>query len=148
MGQQGEGHLQAGGQQGGVQAVGAPQEQAGHELRDHGPSTEVTEKSLSRQEIIFYTCLYFPSLDITTSAASWPRWTARGWCISSWTCPRSGTLWRWTVTTPEIILGIIIIMVTLVTTRGYKHPTGDFYTLYTFRCLYNFLLFYCPAHLY
>ena len=73
VGQQGEGHLQAGGQQGGVQALGAPQEQAGHELRDHGPSTEVTdqlEKSLNRQEIIFYTCLYFPSLDITTSAAS------------------------------------------------------------------------------
>ena len=73
VGQQGEGHLQAGGQQGGLQALGAPQEQAGHELRDHGPSTEVTdqsEKSLNRQEIIFYTCLYFPSLDITTSAAS------------------------------------------------------------------------------
>ena len=41
VGQQGEGHLQAGGQQGGVQAVGAPQEQARHELRDDGSSAEV-----------------------------------------------------------------------------------------------------------
>ena len=32
VGQQGEGHLQAGGQQGGVQAVGAAQEQTRHEL--------------------------------------------------------------------------------------------------------------------
>ena len=44
MGQQGEGHLQAGGQQGGVQAVGPPQEQAGHELRDDGPSPEVKDQ--------------------------------------------------------------------------------------------------------
>ena len=44
MGQQGEGHLQAGGQQGGVQAVGPPQEQARHELRDDGTSPEVTLK--------------------------------------------------------------------------------------------------------
>ena len=44
MGQQGEGHLQAGGQQGGVQAVGPPQEQARHELRDDGTSPEVTFK--------------------------------------------------------------------------------------------------------
>ena len=41
VGQPGEGDLQAGGQQGGVPAVGAPQEQAGHELRDHGPGAEV-----------------------------------------------------------------------------------------------------------
>ena len=44
MGQQGEGHIQAGGQQGGVQAVGPPQEQARHELRDHGTRAEVTLK--------------------------------------------------------------------------------------------------------
>ena len=53
VGQPVGGDLQAGGQQGRVPAVGHAQEQAGHELRDHGPSTEVTEKSLSRQEIIF-----------------------------------------------------------------------------------------------
>ena len=41
VGKQREGHLQAGGQQGRVQAVGAPQEQTGHELRDHGPSSQV-----------------------------------------------------------------------------------------------------------
>ena len=41
MGQQGEGHLQAGGQQGGVQAVGPPQEQARHELRDDGASAQI-----------------------------------------------------------------------------------------------------------
>jgi len=41
VGQPGEGDLQAGGQQGGVPAVGAPQEQAGHELRDHGPGSQV-----------------------------------------------------------------------------------------------------------
>ena len=41
VGGQGEGRVQAGRQQGGVQAVGAPQEQARHELRDHGPGAEV-----------------------------------------------------------------------------------------------------------
>ena len=41
VGQPGEGDLQAGGQQGGVPAVGAPQEQAGHELRDYGPGSQV-----------------------------------------------------------------------------------------------------------
>ena len=41
MGKQREGNLQAGGQQGGLQAVGTPQEQAGHELRDHGQSSQV-----------------------------------------------------------------------------------------------------------
>ena len=41
VGQPGEGDLQAGGQQGGVPAVGAPQEQAGHELRDHGQSSQI-----------------------------------------------------------------------------------------------------------
>lgn len=41
MDQQGEGCLQAGRLQGGVQAVGHAQEQAGHELRDHGEGTEV-----------------------------------------------------------------------------------------------------------
>ena len=41
MGKQREGNLQAGGQQGGLQAVGTPQEQAGHELRDHGESSEI-----------------------------------------------------------------------------------------------------------
>ena len=41
MGGQGEGHLQAGGQQGGVQAVGDAQEQARHELWDDGPSPQV-----------------------------------------------------------------------------------------------------------
>ena len=43
MGQQGEGNLQAGGQQGGVQAVGPPQEQAGHELRDDGSRSQVNK---------------------------------------------------------------------------------------------------------
>jgi len=41
VGQPREGHLQAGGQQGGVPAVGAAQEQARHELRDHGPRSQV-----------------------------------------------------------------------------------------------------------
>jgi len=41
MGKQREGNLQAGGQQGGLQTVGTSQEQAGHELRDHGQSSEV-----------------------------------------------------------------------------------------------------------
>jgi len=39
--QQGEGDLQAGGQQGGVPPLGPAQEQAGHELRDHGPRSQV-----------------------------------------------------------------------------------------------------------
>ena len=39
--QQGEGDLQAGGQQGGVPPLGTPQEQAGHELRNHGQSSQV-----------------------------------------------------------------------------------------------------------
>ena len=37
----GKGHLQAGGLQGRVQAVGQTQEQARYELRDHGPSLTV-----------------------------------------------------------------------------------------------------------
>ena len=41
VGQPREGHLQAGGQQGCVPAVGAAQEQARHELRDHGPRSQV-----------------------------------------------------------------------------------------------------------
>ena len=41
VGGQREGRVQDSGQQGGVPAVGAPQEQAGHELRDHGPGAEV-----------------------------------------------------------------------------------------------------------
>ena len=41
MGKQREGDLQAGGQQGGVQTVGTPQEQARHELRDHGQSSQI-----------------------------------------------------------------------------------------------------------
>ena len=41
MGKQREGNLQAGGQQGRLQAVGASQEQAGHELRDHGQSSQI-----------------------------------------------------------------------------------------------------------
>ena len=41
MGKQREGNLQAGGQQGGLQTVGSPQEQAGHELRDHGQSSQI-----------------------------------------------------------------------------------------------------------
>ena len=41
VGQPREGHLQAGGQQGGVPAVGAAQEQARHELRDHGPRSQI-----------------------------------------------------------------------------------------------------------
>ena len=48
---EGEGHLQAGGQQGGVQAVGAPQEQARHELRDHGQSPQVKSSSNIRQTL-------------------------------------------------------------------------------------------------
>lgn len=36
-----EGGVQAGGQQGGVPVVGRPQEQARHELRDHGPRAQV-----------------------------------------------------------------------------------------------------------
>jgi hypothetical protein len=39
--QQGEGDLQAGGQQGGVPPLGTTQEQARHELRDHGPRSQV-----------------------------------------------------------------------------------------------------------
>lgn len=39
--QQREGNLQAGGQQGREQAMGPTQEQAGHELRDHGQGTQV-----------------------------------------------------------------------------------------------------------
>jgi hypothetical protein len=39
--QQGEGDLQAGGQQGGVPPLGPAQEQAGHELRDHGSRSKV-----------------------------------------------------------------------------------------------------------
>ena len=35
------GHLQAGRLQGGVQAMGVPQEQAGHDLRDDGQGVEV-----------------------------------------------------------------------------------------------------------
>ena len=45
VGGQGEGRVQDSGQQGGVQAVGAPQEQARHELRDHGPSPQVKPSS-------------------------------------------------------------------------------------------------------
>ncbi len=41
MEQQGEGDLQAGGQQGGVPPLGPAQEQAGHELRDHGSRSQV-----------------------------------------------------------------------------------------------------------
>ena len=41
MGKQREGNLQAGGQQGRLQTVGASQEQTGHELRDHGQSSQV-----------------------------------------------------------------------------------------------------------
>ena len=41
MGKQREGDLQAGRQQGRVQALGPSQEQTRHELRDHGPSSEV-----------------------------------------------------------------------------------------------------------
>ena len=41
VGKQREGHLQAGGQQGRVQAVGASQEQTGHELRNHGQGSQV-----------------------------------------------------------------------------------------------------------
>ena len=37
----GKGHLQAGGLQGRVQAVGETQEQARHELRNHGAGTQV-----------------------------------------------------------------------------------------------------------
>ena len=36
-----EGGVQAGGQQGSVEVVGRPQEQARHELRDHGQGPEV-----------------------------------------------------------------------------------------------------------
>ena len=39
---EGEGHLQTGGLQGRLQAVGQTQEQAGHELRDHGAGTQVS----------------------------------------------------------------------------------------------------------
>ena len=46
MGKQREGNLQAGGQQGRLQTVGASQEQAGHELRDHGQSSQVRLTSL------------------------------------------------------------------------------------------------------
>ena len=42
--QQGEGGLQAGGQQGGVEAVGDAQEQARHELRDDGQGAQVGTK--------------------------------------------------------------------------------------------------------
>ena len=41
MGKQREGDLQAGGQQGRVQALGTPQKQTRHELRDHGQSSQV-----------------------------------------------------------------------------------------------------------
>jgi len=41
VGGQGEGRVQDSGQQGSVQAVGPPQEQARHELRDDGTSPEV-----------------------------------------------------------------------------------------------------------
>ena len=41
VGEQREGDIQAGGQQGGVQTVGHAQEQAWHELRDHGQSSQV-----------------------------------------------------------------------------------------------------------
>merc|ERR1712203_294198 len=41
VGRQRQRGLQAGGQQGGLQAVGTAQEQAGHELRDHGESSEI-----------------------------------------------------------------------------------------------------------
>ena len=47
MGKQREGNLQAGGQQGGLQTVGTSQEQAGHELRDHGQSSEVRLTTLN-----------------------------------------------------------------------------------------------------
>ena len=46
MGKQREGNLQACGQQGGVQTVGTSQEQARHELRDHGQSSQVRLASL------------------------------------------------------------------------------------------------------
>ena len=36
------------------------------------------------------------SAGITTSGAFLPRWTDSGWSTSSWTCPSSGTSWRWT----------------------------------------------------
>ena len=41
MGEQRERNFQVGGQQGGLPAVGAAQEQARHELRDNGASAEV-----------------------------------------------------------------------------------------------------------
>ena len=41
MGQQREGHLQIGGQQGRVQVVGHAQEQTRHELRNHGQGSQV-----------------------------------------------------------------------------------------------------------
>ncbi len=47
MEQQGEGDLQAGGQQGGVPPLGTAQEQAGHELRDHGSRSQVYSSLLS-----------------------------------------------------------------------------------------------------
>ena len=47
MGGQAQGGLQAGRQQGRLQAVGASQEQARHELRDHGQSSEVRLTTLN-----------------------------------------------------------------------------------------------------
>lgn len=41
MDEQGEGRLQAGRLQGGVEVMGHAQEQAGHELRNHGPRSEI-----------------------------------------------------------------------------------------------------------
>ena len=47
VGQPVGGDLQAGGQQGSVSAVGHAQEQAGHELRDHGQGSQVDKKGIN-----------------------------------------------------------------------------------------------------
>ena len=47
VGQPVGGDLQACGQQGSVSAVGHAQEQAGHELRDHGQGSQVDKKGIN-----------------------------------------------------------------------------------------------------
>ena len=52
VGQPVGGDLQAGGQQGRVSAVGHAQEQAGHELRDHGQGSQVNTENTINIKII------------------------------------------------------------------------------------------------
>ena len=93
MGQQREGNLQAGGQQGGLQTVGTSQEQTWHELRDHGQSSQVRLTNLyNEMRILSWHCS-----GITTREEYWPRWTDRDWCTSSLTYLRLVILSRWSV---------------------------------------------------